>query len=285
MTTHRYLPVGDIKRRADARPLNEARVAELAESIAETSDRQPFNPIVVRFLTDGYELLAGGHRLAAMQKLGEAEIICSEVDSDDLHAELIVIDENLIRSELSPAERAAQMDRRKTIYEELHPETRHGAAGNGREKVRQVGDSTAAERFTSNTASATGQSERSVQRDVERGEKIAPEALTAVKGTKLDKGVYLEELKRVPKAQQVEKVKRDLAAPKAKPPAPDPSPSISDEGARRNRIAKVMTAMDAILAETPKDIVASCEPRQRAALCQRASSLIDLLNDVLEGAS
>jgi len=34
-----------------------------------------------------------------------------------------------------------------------------------------------AERFTSNTAKAIGQSERSVQRDAERGEKVIPEVI------------------------------------------------------------------------------------------------------------
>jgi len=50
--------------------------------------------------------------------------------------------------------------RRKEAYEALHPETAHGAIGNGREKSRQVGDSTS-DRFTADTATKTGESERS----------------------------------------------------------------------------------------------------------------------------
>jgi hypothetical protein len=46
--------------------------------------------------------------------------------------------------------------RRKAIYEELHPETKHGGE---REPSRQVGDLPASERFTANTAAATGRSE------------------------------------------------------------------------------------------------------------------------------
>ena len=44
--------------------------------------------------------------------------------------------------------------RRKEIYEELHPETVHGAVGNGREKSRQIGDSTSTDRFTKATLMA-----------------------------------------------------------------------------------------------------------------------------------
>lgn len=53
--------------------------------------------------------------------------------------------------------------RRKQAYEALHPETRHGAIGNGRES-RKLCDSTPAtgiaRRFTADTAANTGQSER-----------------------------------------------------------------------------------------------------------------------------
>ena len=45
--------------------------------------------------------------------------------SDD-EAELIQIDENLIRANLSDAERILHVARRKELYEKLHPETKHG---------------------------------------------------------------------------------------------------------------------------------------------------------------
>lgn len=81
-----------------------------------------------------------------------------------------MIDENLCRAELSPADRARQTARRKAIYEELNPETRHG--GDRSEPSRQLGDLPDADRFSADTARATGLSERTVQRDAERGEVI-----------------------------------------------------------------------------------------------------------------
>jgi hypothetical protein len=62
---------------------------------------------------------------------------------------------------LSPAERALFTQRRKDIYEALHPETRHEAF-KGNQHVsgsRQVGDNQPS-RFTADTAARTGQSER-----------------------------------------------------------------------------------------------------------------------------
>jgi hypothetical protein len=57
------------------------------------------------------------------------------------------------------AERAYQTARRKAIYVELHPETKQGNPG----VSRQVGDTrerAESDRFTANTAKATGKSER-----------------------------------------------------------------------------------------------------------------------------
>jgi hypothetical protein len=64
--------------------------------------------------------------------------------------------------------------------------------GNGREKVRQNGEATPAERFTADTAKSTGQSERAVQRDAARG--ALGDELAELKGTSLDKGVELDAL-------------------------------------------------------------------------------------------
>jgi hypothetical protein len=85
---------------------------------------------------------------------------------------------NLCRAELGPAERAAQTARRKAIYETLHPETKHGnnkGDGGRFAPSRQSGDTV--DRFTAITAKATGRPERSVQRYVSRGNKIAAPAL------------------------------------------------------------------------------------------------------------
>jgi hypothetical protein len=78
------------------------------------------------------------------------------------------IDENLCRSELSPADRAKQTARRKAIYLELHPETVHGA----NQHTKVGADNLSTPNFAEATAAVTGTDARTVRRDVERGEKV-----------------------------------------------------------------------------------------------------------------
>jgi hypothetical protein len=62
--------------------------------------------------------------------------------------------------------------RRKGAYEALHPETKNGAVVE-RDRLRQIGE-VKADRFTADTASKTGQSERVIQRDASRPDTERP---------------------------------------------------------------------------------------------------------------
>lgn len=57
-----------------------------------------------------------------------------------IEALLAEIDENLIRSELSPAERALHTSRRKELYDAVHPETKNGGDRVSKRADRQIGD-------------------------------------------------------------------------------------------------------------------------------------------------
>lgn len=186
------IPVALCRASPTARPVKPGHVLVLVESIKEIGLRQPIN---VRAIDDGYEIRGGGHRHAAFVMLGRETIPAIVSEDNDLRAELAEIDENLIRNEYSPAEREIAIARRKAIYEALHPETRLGATGKGRPKVRQVGEAKApVERFSKATAEATGQSERSIQRSVSRVESIGADDLQRVIGTTLDKGEEIDAL-------------------------------------------------------------------------------------------
>ena len=210
------VPVADITVIPDRmRRLRPDVVDELAESIAAQG---LLHPITLRKrASDGaHVLVAGRHRLEAVRKLGHqtvAAVILDGADSD--RAQLVEIDENLVRADLTPAERAAHQAKRKEIYERLHPETKAGAAqakgmnaaqGRGRQNGDHVG------RYTADAAKKTGKSERSIQREAARGAAIPDVA--ALAGTSLDKRAELDALARLPPDEQHKLAERAKAGEK-----------------------------------------------------------------------
>lgn len=228
------------------RGTDEAQVKRLMASIQEVGLLNPITVIEADIIPNGlmvfkkgWRLVAGMHRLEVAKRLGWTEIEAHVIEASDLQAKMAECDENLVGSTLTPAERAYLTQQRKNFYEALHPETRHGAVGRGGKKSRQVGDSYTETNdcFTVDTAAKTGQSERAVQRDAARGEKVADDVLEAIKGTPLDKGTVLDQLAATPREQQAEKVE-EIKRQKQEPKLPKPKPQKEDvesDGARASR--------------------------------------------------
>ncbi|TIO14904.1 MAG: ParB/RepB/Spo0J family partition protein [Mesorhizobium sp.] len=277
------LPIEELHRHAKARALNDDALAALADSINQVG---LINPIRVRKADEGYEIIAGHHRFAACDSLGHRGIACIVVEDDDIRAELAMIDENLFRADLTPSERATQTARRKFLYEALHPETKHGESLGNLQVANLATRET--ERFSAATAKATGQSERAIQRDAERGEKVIDEALNAVRGTKLDTGVYLDKIKNLSPNEQMIAVKRDLAWERKKDRDDQPR-----QGGIAGRIEtkqaptyEEMRAAILLLRElTADDMTRICPPAKRAAMCQQLSALIVTFEQVKESVS
>lgn len=209
------IKVGDRLRWADPEKVAmlKASFEELGQQVAITVWGHPIDPQV--------SLSAGLHRLTAAKELGWTKILCMHRMGDELDRELWEIDENLCRAELTPVDKALFVARRKEIYLEKHPETaREASLRRGNSPSRQVGETGEAGekalRFSEATAKATGQSERSIQRDAERGERIVEEALHLLRGTRLNSGAFLDRLKQIPPDKQVLCVKEAIADEKRK---------------------------------------------------------------------
>lgn len=194
-----------------ARPVAGAAVDILAHSMAQIGLLQPVIVVKARVnrgaMTDGYRIVAGGHRLAAARTLGWETISAFVLDSDtgNLEAELIEIDENLCRAELTPAQRAAAIARRKQIWEALHPENSGNSfstIGPGRPKE-----------FAADTAKAAGMTKQSINQHLSRASVLGAD-LQAVAGTSLDKGVELDALKAIPAPERKELISRARAGEK-----------------------------------------------------------------------
>jgi N6-adenosine-specific RNA methylase IME4 len=102
---------------------------------------------------------------------------------------------------------------RKRRYERLHPATKHGGDRKSAKakSARQNGDK-AADRYTKDAAKKTGKSERSVQREIERANKIA--AIADAVGTSLDAGDELDALAKLPDSAQRDLILRAKAGKK-----------------------------------------------------------------------
>jgi ParB/RepB/Spo0J family partition protein len=184
-------------------------VDELAESI---STRGLLHPIVVQAKGDDLILLAGAHRVAAVKKLGHHNIHARILD--DLNADealLAEIDENLIRADLSAAERALHLAERKRLYEKAHPETKKGASGRGRQKSQIATSDKPAPAFIDDAAKKTGKHRATIAREVARGK--IPNIADAI-GTSLDSAEELDKLAKLPEPVQGELIKRAKAGEK-----------------------------------------------------------------------
>ncbi len=195
------------------RVLRDEVVNQLAELIQGCG---LLEPILVSPDGGGYTLMAGRHRLAAAKKLGHDQICALSVDGiDGDRRALIEIDENLIRADLSPAERALHLAERKRLYLKNHPDTEsvrvRGGPGRGHKNESQNENGFPA--FIDDTAAKTGKGRSTIAREVARA-KIAD--IADAIGTTLDQGDELDALVRLPEATQRDLITRAKAGEKLK---------------------------------------------------------------------
>lgn len=214
------------------RALDGAACDRLAASMREIGLRQAISIRVVDMMViDGHEvegvpvLVAGRHRLEAAKRLGWTHIDCIEVDDDSLRAELWEIDENLMRAELTPAQQAEHLARRKEVWEALQTATNcRSFEGRGNKG------------FATETAKSSGIDKRTVQRDVARAEALGPD-LRVIAGTSLDKGVEMDALAKMTPAERQPIIQRAAAGENVTARAP-----IADHDAVLVQFNTIMSA-------------------------------------------
>jgi len=135
-----YLAISDIRVEGNHRPLRP--IDSLMESIKEHG---LLHPITV---TSDFRLVAGQHRLEAVKALGWTHVPVVIRDLDTSEEEILRIDENLIRAEMTALEKAVAFARRRELYDAIR--TRNWQEGTPS--------------FTAKTAEDLGLDQRSVQR-------------------------------------------------------------------------------------------------------------------------
>ncbi|AUN31275.1 ParB/RepB/Spo0J family partition protein [Niveispirillum cyanobacteriorum] len=213
------IKIAEIDDRVRLRPIDPAYVDFLAENIEQVGQLR--SPIEIRTVKKPgpfkFKLVAGGHRLAAMRQLERLEIDSFVFEMTDTEAELAEVDENLVRHDLNPLDRAVFLHRRKALYEALHPETKQGGdRGNqhtgGKERQNDIMS------FSRATAEKVGLNERSIQRAILIATRLAPDVKAQIVGTSLARNqAELLALVKLPPEEQRKVVAELLAeTPRAK---------------------------------------------------------------------
>jgi ParB family chromosome partitioning protein len=204
----RQIPLDQIiilRNRRAARNLEELKASILEIGL--------LNPITI---TEDFTLIAGLNRYTACRELGWQTAPCSIMEADQMTAELAMIDENLVRNELTTLERSEQLKRRKELYEAMHPETKHvterGGPGRGHKTTAEY----TAVSFVEDTAKKIGQSPRTVRQEVQIASNIIPEVKEALADTPIaNRKTDLIEIARMEPEKQKETAKK-IKATKAK---------------------------------------------------------------------
>ena len=196
------VPLALLRDSAQPRDIVQANVDMLRSSIEQVGLIQPIRVrpagVIVRGLGEqGFQIVAGHHRVAAARALGWTEIDAIVDTAEHLQAELMEIDENLCRAELTASQRAQAIKRRKQIWEALHPNS-----GTTCPTIQERGRGRPQE-FAAETSAVSGESKRDVNRHLARAEAIG-EDLERVTGTSLDKGVELDALAKLPEPERKE---------------------------------------------------------------------------------
>ncbi len=193
------IPIDAIQVRDGRRELDASHVRELAGSIRELG---LLNPVTI---DQDNVLIAGLHRLEAARILGWTEIECTVSRLEGLQAELAEIDENIVRSDLSVLEYGEMLLRRKEIYEQIHPEVKHGGDRKSKEIKAKKIRLDSAKSFVQDTAQKLNVVPRTVELQIQTAKNLTPEAKEIIResNTKITKKAALH-LSRLEPEQQKE---------------------------------------------------------------------------------
>lgn len=134
-------------------------------------------------------LLAGARRYQAMLNLGMTEAPVLVVDKGELETELISIDENLVRKDLTKLEIESHLRRAKEIYQALNKEEEEipapvEAAEESTEEKPKV-EILPAQKFLNMVSEKTGLSPKQIHQAISRDEKSSPAIKEARKNGEL----------------------------------------------------------------------------------------------------
>jgi len=221
------IKINDVVISSRKRKLNEDKVKELAESMNLLGQLEPIT------ITKDNVLLAGWHRLEAAKSLGWDEIKAECFDGDEIECELVEIDENLMRNDLTILEQGEHLARRQELI-----------GRNVGRYAKSNGSTVLPLKTTAEIAKDIGLSETSAQRRMQAARNIVPEVKEAIRNTEIaNSTTQLLQLARLAPAEQIE-VARNIT---------DGVSSIAD-AVRQVKKAQVIANLENVEAQEAKKI-------------------------------
>lgn len=200
MAEFKSIPVAEIVVPERIRPVDEDHAKAIAASI---SSEGLLNPITVRNTPNAkggkYTLVAGAHRLRAIEINGAEAIDAVLVKADKDSALLLEVAENLFRNELSVIDRAVFVQTYRELWEKQHGEiTRGGDRGN-----QYTGGKGSSLPFAKHVADRIGLSKEAVKLLNRISQNLNPDLRNALRGTAIaDNQAQLLKLAKLEPSQQ-----------------------------------------------------------------------------------
>ncbi|QPC44486.1 ParB/RepB/Spo0J family partition protein [Kaustia mangrovi] len=177
----RTIPLDRIEVPERLRAVDEDHALVISTSVAEHG---LLNPITVQGTADGYRLLAGAHRLRAVELLDWREVDAFVTSADGEETLLIEIAENLHRNELSALERAIFVMKYRETWERKHGKINaKGGRPKNRVNLTQFLKEHLGSGFKAHVAERLGLSESAIKRAQYIGARLRPELRQALAGT------------------------------------------------------------------------------------------------------
>lgn len=184
MAEFKRIVISDIVIPDRLRAVEEEHALAIAQSIVEHG---LINPITVRATPNAkggkYTLVAGAHRLRAIQINDDVEVDAMIVEGDKAEAQLVEITENLFRNDLSVMDRAIFVQTYRDVWEKAHGKIGAGRPGNRANLAQLFADESEAGSFSKHVADRMGLSKRAVEYLNKIAQNLHPDVRSAVRGT------------------------------------------------------------------------------------------------------
>ncbi|MGE6741757.1 ParB N-terminal domain-containing protein [Allorhizobium pseudoryzae] len=236
MADFKRIPIDQIAIPERLRAVEQEHALAIAQSIVEHG---LLNPITVRSTPAAnkgktpYTLVAGAHRLRAVELNDDSEIDALVIEADGQEAQLVEIVENIFRNELSVMDRAIFVQSYRDIWEAKYGKIEPGRPGNCANLAQLISDEAETGSFSLHVAERMGFSRRKIERLNSIAQNLTPKLRERLRGTPAadNQSLLLNLSKRGPTEQSkiaaglsdtdLPSVLAALAPPKPKPTATD----------------------------------------------------------------